>query len=185
MNNTGIKSLKLDYSDLPSHTIEEWERWEGDWELIEGVPYAMSPMPRMNHQRVNGKLLRFFSEKLENCKNCEAFLPINLKLNDKTVVHPDLVIVCEAEEGVYLTKIPELAIEIISPSSEKHDTITKPKIYQQAGIRYYILVHLNPEKVEVFELKDEKYELQLSTVNENFTFYIKDCVVKFDFSLIW
>jgi hypothetical protein len=30
---------------LPHYTYVEYEQWEGQWELIEGIPYAMSPLP--------------------------------------------------------------------------------------------------------------------------------------------
>jgi hypothetical protein len=30
--------------------------WEGDWELIDGAPYAMSPSPEMTHQFTGGSL---------------------------------------------------------------------------------------------------------------------------------
>ncbi len=35
---------------LPYYTYEDYLRWEGQWEVIEGIPYAMSPMPRPEHQ---------------------------------------------------------------------------------------------------------------------------------------
>lgn len=29
------------------YTVEDWKKWEGDWELVEGVPYALaSPKPK-------------------------------------------------------------------------------------------------------------------------------------------
>ena len=39
---------KLEY--LPYYTYEDYKEWEGDWELIEGVPYAMAPSPMKTHQ---------------------------------------------------------------------------------------------------------------------------------------
>jgi hypothetical protein len=36
---------------LPHYTYEDYCRWEGQWELIDGIPYAMSPMPRPQHQK--------------------------------------------------------------------------------------------------------------------------------------
>jgi len=28
------------------YTYEDYKRWKGDWELIEGFPFAMAPLPR-------------------------------------------------------------------------------------------------------------------------------------------
>ncbi|WP_457626586.1 hypothetical protein [Persephonella sp.] len=30
---------------LPNYTVEDYKQWEGDWELIEGIAYAMVPSP--------------------------------------------------------------------------------------------------------------------------------------------
>ncbi|HEO65459.1 MAG TPA: Uma2 family endonuclease, partial [Spirochaetes bacterium] len=44
--------MKIDY--IPRYTYEDYVNWEGRWELIDGLPYAMSPLPSINHQQVNG-----------------------------------------------------------------------------------------------------------------------------------
>lgn len=38
---------------LPHYTYDDYARWEGDWELIEGVPFAMSPAPSIRHQSLS------------------------------------------------------------------------------------------------------------------------------------
>ena len=35
---------------LPYYTYEDYCHWEGRWELIDGIPYAMSPAPNPIHQ---------------------------------------------------------------------------------------------------------------------------------------
>jgi len=42
--------------DLPSYTYEDYKLWEGDWELIYGVPYAMAPAPMIKHQAISSKI---------------------------------------------------------------------------------------------------------------------------------
>jgi len=34
------------------YTFEDYQQWEGDWELIEGMPYAMAPSATVTHQTV-------------------------------------------------------------------------------------------------------------------------------------
>ena len=41
-----------------NYTIEDYNRWEGDWELIYGDAYAMAPSSVYGHQFVNGKIYR-------------------------------------------------------------------------------------------------------------------------------
>jgi hypothetical protein len=42
---------------LPSYTVEDYNRWEGDWELIDGIPYSLSPSPIGNHQLLGASLI--------------------------------------------------------------------------------------------------------------------------------
>src|SRR5690606_8258397 len=50
------RKMALEARDLPHYTFEDYERWEGRWELIYGIPYAMSPQPNLKHQRVSGNI---------------------------------------------------------------------------------------------------------------------------------
>ena len=55
-------SLALKYP--PRYTIKDYLTWEGDWELIEGIPYALAS-PSFKHQRIVGKIFRYLDEALE------------------------------------------------------------------------------------------------------------------------
>ena len=56
-------------------TYGDYLTWDDDerWELIDGVPYSMSPAPRFRHQRILGELHRQFSNWLLD-KTCHAVL---------------------------------------------------------------------------------------------------------------
>ncbi len=181
-----LPKRKIDIEDLPTYSIKEWEQWEGKWELIEGIPYAMSPMPSIKHQKINGQLYRQFSESLDDCNNCEVFLPLNYKIDEKNVLHPDLLVVCNhQEEKIYLETTPSIVVEILSPSTAQKDLITKPKIYSRQGIKYYIVIDPKNDQVVVYKLVDGKYQTQLKTSKDKFTFDIDQCQSKIDFSKIW
>lgn len=94
----------------PHYTYEDYCQWEGQWELIEGMPYAMAPMPVPKHQNVNGNLYSLFKDSLKNndCKRCKVYIPIDWKIKEDTVVQPDLLIVCDKIEK----KIPRLPANI-------------------------------------------------------------------------
>ena len=49
-----MSALKIEY--LPYYTYEDYKHWEGRWELIYGIAYAMSPMPMIKHQNITGKI---------------------------------------------------------------------------------------------------------------------------------
>ena len=80
------RDRKISIADLPTYTVTEWEKWEGKWELIEGIAYAMAPMPSIKHQRINGKVYKQFDDLLENCAECEALLPVNFKIDKHNVL---------------------------------------------------------------------------------------------------
>ena len=43
----------LEIEGFPYYTYEEYRMWEGKWELIYGVAYAMSPAPMIKHQSIS------------------------------------------------------------------------------------------------------------------------------------
>ena len=50
---------------LPHYTYSDYLNWEGQWELIEGIPYAMNPLPIPKHLRIAGRLTAEFIFKLK------------------------------------------------------------------------------------------------------------------------
>jgi Uma2 family endonuclease len=125
------------------YTYEDYCLWDTEerYELIDGVPYMMSPAPGMRHQLVSMELAAIFHDYLKD-KSCKAVAsPIDVRLNadaeDDTVVQPDLLIVCDRakidERGI--KGAPDLIVEIISPSSEAYDSGAKLNRYLAAGVR--------------------------------------------------
>ncbi len=171
---------------LPKYSYKDYCLWEGQWELIEGIPYAMSPLPTLPHQRVNGTLFEAFNKALKKgCKECKVYIPIDWKISEHTIVQPDLSVVCKPTEKKYLDFAPTLVVEILSPSTAIKDRNVKKQIYQSQGVKYFLIVNPQTKKIEVYELINEAYGLVASTP-KNFTFILKDdCKAKVDFSDIW
>ena len=46
--------IKQEY--LPNYTYDDYKNWEGNWEVIYGVPYAMSPAAMIKHQAISNKI---------------------------------------------------------------------------------------------------------------------------------
>ena len=178
---------EIDVAGLPHYSVKEWEKWEGEWELIDGIPYAMSPMPSIRHQVVNGRAFRHFADLLDTCSNCSVYFPVNLLLDEFTVLHPDLVVSCgESEKGVYLENVPELVMEILSPSTALKDRNNKMMFYAQLGVRWCLLVDPVEEWVEIWQLQEEgTYDLMAKLHNESYHFDFGDCNAEVDFSKFW
>jgi len=148
------------------YTYADYRAWDDDerWELIDGIPYAMSPGPSTIHQRISIDLTRQFSSFLKG-KPCQVFAaPFDVRLNalgddDDDVFQPDLLIVCDRAkiDDKGLNGAPDMAIEILSPSTAIRDKLLKFNKYQHAGVREYWIVYPADKMVQVFILENGRY----------------------------
>ena len=166
------------------YTIDDYNLWEGDWELIEGKPYAMAPSPMVTHQSINMKIARQLDEKLDKCEECQALFEIDWQVANDTVVKPDTLVICY-EPDEKLTKKPEIIFEVASPSTVKKDEKVKFEIYEREGVLYYILVYPDTKIAKVYKLKDGRYIKMGDFSDEKTTFELPSCEIEFDFSKIW
>ena len=171
---------------LPHYTYEDYVRWEGHWELIDGIPYAMSPMPVPKHQWIAGNLLAEFRNQLKGCKTCKVYQPIDYKVAEDTVVQPDMLVVCDEIKKKFLDFPPALVIEILSPSTALKDRHNKMPIYQKEGVPYCLIVSPDSEQVEVFILHHKRYLLKKQGHDFSFTFEFEGgCKAGINFGEIW
>jgi Uma2 family endonuclease len=146
------------------YSYKDYLTWpdQEKWELIEGVAYQMTPSPSRSHQKISIALATELYNFLKG-KKCEIYhAPFDVRLakaeasegDIKTVVQPDLVIVCDPskldEKGCLGT--PNIIIEIISPATASHDYITKLKLYEQSGVPEYWIVHPLDRIVMIYRL---------------------------------
>jgi Uma2 family endonuclease len=174
------------YKNLPHYTYNDYVHWEGRWELIDGIPYAMSPMPSLSHQSINFKIVDQLNDLLKKCQKCEAYLPIDWKISDDVILQPDVSVVCgNTKNKKYLDFAPTLIFEILSPSSANKDKTIKFHYYQREKVKYYVLVDPSKKLVEIFELKNNQYKKANVRNSKNFVFDLNHCIINFDFSKIW
>ena len=131
----GSYTLK-DYYALPDHLRAE---------LIDGQFYYMSS-PGLIHQKLVGELYFQIKEYIRRKGGpCDVFLApfdVFLDSDDRTVVQPDLMIICDQTrvEANGVTGAPDFVLEIISESTGKKDYSTKLNKYWSAGVREYWIV---------------------------------------------
>ena len=170
----------------PYYTYEDYCQWKGNWELIEGMPYAMAPMPIPQHQNTNGNLYSAFKDSLaKGCRKCKVYLPIDWKITDDTIVQPDLLVVCDKIEKKYLDFPPVLVVEILSPATASKDRGEKMELYQQQQVKYYVIVDPHFKKVEVYEYFNGQYE-PVAINPEIYPFVLhNDCTADVNLLDIW
>ena len=158
-----LKSFTIESGDIPRYTYQDYKIWEGNWELIKGYPYAMSPPPNRKHQGIGKKLISALDKLLSETNhqtacNCDVFYELDWIINQDTVVRPDVMVVCGNFETDFLTFPPTLIAEISSESTRMKDRNTKFRLYESMGVKYYLIVDTEKETVEIFELKDNQYK---------------------------
>lgn len=172
--------------DLPRYTYEDYVHWQGHWELIYGVAYAMSPAPGIEHQAISQRIASELERALESCRECHALLPVDWKIDEETTVQPDNLVVCgDLEKKAYLSKAPALIFEVLSKSTAHKDRTTKFKLYEREGVQYYVLVDPQENIAKVYCLQDGLYIKILDASKESVRFDFGKCHIQFEFSKIW
>jgi Uma2 family endonuclease len=170
---------------LPHYTLADYRRWEGEWELILGIPYAMTPSPTIGHQRVRMAIARQLYELLTVCPNCLVLDETDWIVSEDTVVRPDVMVVCGQILGDYPTKTPKLIFEVVSPSTASKDERLKFDLYQQEGVKSYVLVYPERKVAKIFGLSQGRLVKQGDATSEKHSFDLEYCQIEFDFALIW
>ncbi|MFK5985131.1 MAG: Uma2 family endonuclease [Pseudomonadota bacterium] len=176
----------IQLKDLPHYTYDDYKLWEGKWEIIYGVPYAMSPAPTIKHQSISNKIARILDEQLDNCDFCQALLPVDWKIADDIVVQADNMVIChQPDNDKYLTKAPEIVFEILSKSTAIKDLNTKFELYQSEGVKYYIIVDQFEDTAKVYQLHQGKLIKMADVSHETINFELSSCLFDFEFKNIW
>jgi len=165
-----------------TYTYKDYEKWEGDWELIGGIAYAMSPFAVVSHQKVS----TFISNELNNnreCEKCYALVEAEWYIDSENVVRPDVIFTC-SDEDEKLTKTPEIIVEVVSKSSAKRDEVVKFEIYEKERVVYYVLAYPELKKAKIYKLENGKYQKVGDFYNEKFEFDI-ECKTAIDFSKVF
>ncbi|HJW85965.1 MAG TPA: Uma2 family endonuclease, partial [Candidatus Brocadiaceae bacterium] len=117
----------------------------------------MVPAPSTDHQFIS-RDLEFLVWNFVNKKGLGEVLyaPIDVVLDDDEVYQPDIVFVTRGRLGIIkkdaIHGVPDLIIEIVSPSSVFYDTVEKKEIYRKYGVNEYWLVFPDEKAIEVFVL---------------------------------
>ena len=136
-------------------------------ELIDGYPVMMAP-PTRAHQKISGELFGQLRDYLKG-KKCEVYhAPFAVRPFERdgelpddvdTLVEPDISVICDPSklDDTGCKGAPDLVMEILSPSTKRHDRFTKFNLYQRAGVREYWIVDPDDKTVQVFVLEDGHY----------------------------
>ena len=138
-------------------------------ELIDGYPVMMAP-PTRAHQKAVAALTGQFYDYLKG-KKCEVYpAPFAVRPFERdsdspedvdTMVEPDITVVCDRSklDAQGCKGAPSMIIEILSPSTQRHDRLTKLNLYQRAGVGEYWIVNPEDRTVQVMLLENGIYRV--------------------------
>ena len=130
-------------------------------EIIDGEHFV-NPAPNVKHQTVVLTLASTMRYYALTHRVGHAFIsPIDVLLDEHTIVQPDIVFVSHAREHIITREniqgVPDLLIEILSPGTRRYDKRTKYERYELAGVPEYWIVDPEDDVVEVFRQRADKF----------------------------
>ena len=133
--------MSIAAEDRPRYTIDDYQHWEGRWELWEGYPVAMAPSPFGPHAAVVSELIRLIGNQLSD-QPCDAVVlsEIDWIVDRTTVVRPDVVVLCGGVPERHVESPPAMVIEVTSPSTAENDRGYKRQLYASQGVAMYVLI---------------------------------------------
>lgn len=181
-------SATYDYKGQGSYTVEDYRLLPDDVraELIDGELIYMEA-PQTDHQMLVSELMFLFHLFIrENKGECFVFpapLDVQLDCDERTMLQPDIAVICKKErlvkKGVY--GAPDMVIEITSPSTRKMDYSKKVTKYLEAGVREYWIVDLQKRKIVTYFFEDDSAP-SLYTFQDKVPVQIYEGKLEIDFS---
>ena len=153
-------------------------------ELIDGQIYDMAPPSPMHQELVmelSATLRDYIKKNGGPCKVYPAPVAVFLNEDDRNYVEPDISVICDSSkvDNRGYQGAPDVIIEIVSPSSQRMDYLTKLFKYRTAGVREYWIVNPLQRTVQVYSFEGTEDSTQYSFDDEiTVTIYgdLKICV---------
>ncbi|MEW5720939.1 MAG: Uma2 family endonuclease [Chloroflexota bacterium] len=155
------------YPEQGQWTYDDWARLPDDgtrYEVIDGELF-MTPPPATPHQF---SIANLFSE-MTNFVRARRLgwvlsSPIGVRLPTQPVpLEPDIVFISTARKSIieekYIEGVPDLVVEVLSPSNWIYDRKEKFNVYKIAGVPEYWIVDYRAKTVEVFVFEKGDYAL--------------------------
>ena len=136
---------------------EEWRE-----ELIGGEVAAMAPATPQ-HNYIAGNIHYVFKHYIRQKKGkCIPFQDgTAVRLSEENSFIPDFMVVCDRSK-ISTNRVygaPDLAVEVLSPSTAKNDKWHKKNVYESSGVPEYWIVSPREKSIEVYLLQYGQYVL--------------------------
>jgi Uma2 family endonuclease len=128
------------------------------YEILDGELFVTSA-PAMIHQWILGQLYSLLRAKQGDAIGSVWFAPVDVVLAPTRVVEPD-IIVLRTPAKLHMSKkhidfVPDLVMEVLSPSNQKHDRLRKRRFYARCRVPEYWIVDPESSTVQVLALIED------------------------------
>ena len=126
----------------------------------------MTPAPSVRHQIVSDNLFAALHHHVtEHRLGLVLAAPSDVYLSHDTIVQSDLVFVSTARLSIVgaenIQGPPDLAIQILSPSTRIGDEVTKRDVYERFGVQEYWIADPDLQTAKIFRLQNQRYGIRL------------------------
>ncbi|HHH18889.1 MAG TPA: Uma2 family endonuclease [Campylobacterales bacterium] len=167
------------------YTYDDYKHLEGEWELIEGIAYAMAPSPMISHQAIASGICSELFVSTKQCKKCSVVIEQDWKIDEATVLKPDISLICNEPNRSHITKSPLIVVEVISKSTALRDEKYKFGIYKNERVPYCMVVYPDDLKAKIYKLMDNAYIKQGDFSLETYVFSDLECQASIDFAVVF
>ena len=141
------------------------------YELVYGEVHA-TPAPTTRHQfALQNSLMSLEPHFVKNHLGEVLTAPLDVRLGEDMALQPDLIFASNARAGIiqedWIDGSPDLAVEILSPSTAAHDRATKLRIFAEAEVPEVWYIDPKARTVEVLKLQGKKYLIEASLAGDD------------------
>jgi Uma2 family endonuclease len=144
---------------------EEYCRLDSDerFEIIDGE-LLMAPAPDTWHQSWIGDIYSILRDYVIRHKAGKVLTaPLDVVLDPENTVQPDIAFIAAPNLSIIQRRaifgVPDLMVEVVSPSSERRDRYDKKKLYARFGVKEYWIGDPANRSLEILTLKQGHFEL--------------------------
>ena len=168
---------------IPHYTIEDYRRWEGDWELWYGTAISMTPSPFGRHGGMLVKLCTALTIAIDEAKCKAAVLAeIDWIISDDTVVRPDASVTCGELPDGHIESTPAMVLEVLSDSTRERDLKHKRALYQENRVPWYLIADPSDASLHLLRLGDRNEYVSVPVGAYVDLMICTDCRLKVDLS---
>ena len=142
----------------------------GNYELHDGKIIFM-PSPTPHHQDLAGELYADMKSFAKAQQLGKVFIaPLDTLFDRFNTLQPDVLFISKERKDIIGEKkieaAPDLVVEILSAGNTRKEMLHKKHTYETFGVREYWLINLEKQTVTQYMLRDEEFESQRFSFND-------------------